>query len=95
MRGHIRKRSKDAWTIVIDAGRYPETGKRCQQWHTVRGTKRDAEQAMREMLVGLDKGTYVKPNRLTVAEYLEQWLQGYVATNTAPKTRERYEEIVR
>jgi integrase len=37
----------------------------------------------------------VKPNRLTVAEYLEQWLQGHVATNTAPKTHERYEEIVR
>ncbi|HUU63987.1 MAG TPA: tyrosine-type recombinase/integrase [Dehalococcoidia bacterium] len=95
MRGHIRQRTKGSWAIVIDVGRDPETGKRCQQWHTVRGTKRDAEQAMREMLVGLDKGTYVKPNRLTVAEYLQQWLQGYVAINTAPKTRERYEEIVR
>lgn len=95
MRGHIRQRTKGSWSIVIDVGRDPETGKRCQNWHTIRGTKRDAEQALREMLVALDKGTYVKPNRLTVAEYLEQWLQGYVATNTAPRTRERYEEIVR
>jgi integrase len=30
-----------------------------------------------------------------VGEFLEQWLQGYVATNTAPKTRSRYEEIVK
>jgi site-specific recombinase XerC len=48
-----------------------------------------------ELLVSVEKGSYVRPKRLTVAQYLEQWLQGYVATNTAPRTRERYEEIVR
>ena len=30
MRGHIRKRSKNACTIVVDVGRDPATGKRCQ-----------------------------------------------------------------
>ena len=95
MKGHIRQRTKGSWTIVIDVGRDPMTGKRRQHWHTVKGTKRDAEKKLTELLHSLNGGSYVKPNRLTVAEYLEQWLDGYVATNTAPRTRERYEEIVR
>jgi integrase len=95
MKGHIRQRSKGSWTIVIDVGRDPETGKRRQQWHTIKGTKRDAERVLRELLHSLEVGSYVKPNRLTVAQFLEEWLQGYVAMNTAPRTRERYEEIVR
>lgn len=95
MKGHIRQRTKGSWTIVIDVGRDPTTGKRRQHWHTVKGTKRDAEKRLTELLHSLNRGSYVKPTRLTVAEYLEQWLDGYVATNTAPRTRERYEEIVR
>ena len=95
MKGHIRQRSKGSWTIVIDVGRDPESGKRLQHWYTVKGTKKDAEKRLTELLHSLNKGSYVKPTRLMVAEYLEQWLQGYVATNTAPRTRERYQHIVR
>ena len=32
MRGHITKRSKGSWSIVLDLGRDPSTGKRKQQW---------------------------------------------------------------
>ena len=46
MRGHITKRSKDSWAIVLDAGRDPASGKRRQQWHTVKGTKREAEKRL-------------------------------------------------
>ncbi len=38
MRGHITKRGKDSYTIVLDLGRDPETGKRNQQTLTVHGT---------------------------------------------------------
>jgi len=40
---HIRKRSKNSWSIVIDIGQCPQTRKRRHQWHTVKGTKKDAE----------------------------------------------------
>ncbi len=72
MKGHITKRSKGSWTIVIDAGKDPGTGKRRQHWHTVKGTKRDAQRALNEILVALGKGTYVKPTKLTVGDWLAQ-----------------------
>ena len=43
MRGHIKQRSKGSWSIVLDLGRDPSTGKRKQQWVTVRCTKKEAE----------------------------------------------------
>lgn len=94
MRGHIKQRTKGSWSIVVDIGRDPETGKRKQQWHTVKGTKKDAERELRAILTRLETGAYVKPAKLTVADYLEQWLRDYVAVNTAPRTCERYSEIV-
>jgi integrase len=48
-----------------------------------------------ELEASVGKGTFIKPNRLTVAQFLQNWLQDYVKTNTAPRTCERYEEIVR
>ncbi len=50
MRGHLRKRGKDTWAIVIDLPKDPASGKRHQQWHTVHGTRRDAERALSELL---------------------------------------------
>jgi len=93
MKGHMRKRSKGSWTLWVDLGRDPETGKRKQQTLTVRGSKKDAERELRVLLTRLETGAYIKPTRLTVGGYLEQWLQGYVSSNTSPRTRERYIEI--
>ncbi len=90
MRGHIKQRSKGSWSIVIDVGRDPQTGKRRQQWQTIKGTKRDAERELRETLHSLERSAYVKPSRVTVAEYLEQWCQDYAAMHTSPRTAESY-----
>jgi len=94
MKGHIRQRSKGSWTIWVDLARDPETGKRKQQTLTVHGAKRDAEAKLRELLTSLDKGVYIKPRRLTLGEYLHQWLEGYVKTNCTPRTLDSYQSIV-
>lgn len=94
MRGHIVKRSKDSYTVVVSLGRDPTTGKRKQHWQSVKGSKKDAERMLAETLNGLDKGGFVKPTAKTVAEFLKLWLKDYAATNTAPRTGERYSEIV-
>lgn len=96
MRGHITKRGKDSYSIVISTGeRDPETKKYKQHWETVRGTKKDAEKRLAELLNQIDKGLYIKPEKTTLAEYLERWLKDYVWPNLAPRTAEGYEHIIR
>ena len=94
MKGHIRQRSKGSWAIVIDAGKDPETGKRRQQWHTIKGTKRDAQRVLHEMLVAMEKGTYIKPSQLTLGEWLDQWSDSYVTIHTTQRTQESYRSII-
>lgn len=95
MRGHIRRRGKRSWAVVVELPPDPGTGKRRQQWHSVKGTKADAERKLREILTAIDQGSYIKPARLTVSEFLQQWLRDYAAVNVRPKTYERYESIIR
>lgn len=94
MKGHIRQRSKGSWTIWVDLGRDPGTGKRKQQTFTIRGSKRDAERELRTVLTRIESGAHVKPTKLTVGEYLQSWLRDYVFSNTAPSTAHGYSDIV-
>ncbi len=95
MRGHVVKRYKNSYTIVLNLGIDPTTGKRRQQWVSVKGTKKDAEKRLSELLNQLDNGTFMKPGKTTLAEYLERWLKDYAWPNLAPRTSEGYETIVR
>jgi integrase len=94
MRGHITKRGHDSYSIVINLGIDPVTGKRKQQWISVKGTKKDAEKRLAELLNQIDTGSYIKPTKTTLAEYLERWLKDYVWPNLAPRTAEGYEHIM-
>lgn len=95
MRGHIVKRSEGSYTIVVNLGKDPATGKRKQQWVSVKGTKKDAEKRLSEMLHQLDTGTFAKPGKATLADYLEQWLSDYCWGSLSPVTVQTYEYIVR
>ena len=95
MRGHITKRSKNSYSIAVSLGKDPTTGKYKYQWVTVKGTKRDAEKRLAELVHQLDNGTFIKPGKTTLGEYLERWLRDYVWSNLAPRTAEGYESIIR
>jgi integrase len=95
MRGHITKRGKNSYSVAISLGKDPVTGKYKQQWVSVKGTKKDAEKRLGELLHQLDTGTFMKPGKTTLGEYLERWLKDYVVPNLAPKTAEGYEHIIR
>jgi len=95
MKGYIRQRSKGSWEIAIDVGRDPSTGKRLQHWETVRGTKRDAQQRLAELLVTIEQGSYIKPERRTLGAWLEDWINSYVATNCSPRTVDSYRSELR
>ena len=95
MRGSIIKRSKGSWTIIINLGRDPTTGKRKQQWVTVRGTKKAAEEKLSGLLHELDIKTFVKPTKITVGEWLIRWLENHAWPTFAPRTAEGCEHIIR
>ncbi len=91
MKGYIRQRSKGRWEITIDIGRDQVTGRRVRHFETIKGIRKDAQHQLAELLLNIDRGTYIKqPKQLTVAHWLQQWLEGYAASNLAPKTRESY-----
>jgi integrase len=94
MRGHIRKRGKNSYSIAISLGKDSTTGKYKQQWISVKGNKKDAEKRLAELLHQLDNGTFIKPGKTTLAEYLERWLEDYAWPNLAPRTAEGYEHII-
>jgi integrase len=91
--GHIRERSPGAFELRYELGVDPASGKRRTVTVTVRGARKDAEKELRRLLRALDTGEHVDPNRLTVREWLATWL-GAICQEVAPRTAERYAEIV-
>ncbi len=94
MRGSIQPRGKGVWRLVFDLER-DHTGRRRQRVITFEGNRSDAEAELTQQLAKAKNGGFVEPHNLTVAEYLEHWLDNYAAPATAPKTLERYAEICR
>jgi len=96
MKGYIRQRSKGKWEITIDIGRDPSINKRLRHFETIVGGKKDAQHRLAELLLNIEKGTFIKqPKQLTVAAWLRQWLDSYVASNLSPKTKQSYEQELR
>jgi integrase len=79
--------------VVLDLGR-DANGKRRQKWHAVRGAKRDAQRELARLLNEINVGAYIEPARMAVGDYLDQWLADYAKPKVAPKTYERYKEMI-
>ena len=94
MRGHITKRGRNSYSIVLNLGQDPVTGKYRQQWVSIKGNKKDAEMKLSELLNQLDSRTFVKPGKVTVAEYLQEWLTNYAELNCSPKTIESHRQLI-
>ncbi|ACO28786.1 site-specific integrase [Bacillus cereus] len=74
MKGHIRKRG-NKYCIVIDIGPDPETGKRRQKWFSGYKTKKEAQADVAKKITELNEGTFVEPSKITLKDYLIQWLE--------------------
>ncbi len=93
MKGHIRPRGPGSWELKFDMGCDPLTGRRVTKYRTIRGSKRHAQQELRRMLTAVDEGSHADPGKLTVGDWLEQWLDE-AQHSVSPKTNQRYREIV-
>ena len=91
MKGTIRQRGRDTWQLVYDLPPGPD-GKRKQKTETVRGPKKAAQIRLRELLGAVDQGRVADPGKMTLGQYMDDWLAGL---DRAGSTLERYESIIR
>ncbi|MFW6271315.1 MAG: tyrosine-type recombinase/integrase, partial [Bacillota bacterium] len=93
--GHLEKKGKKKYKIVIEAGKDPVTGKRKRIHKTVNTTKRKAKKIMAKMQTKIDQGNYIKPSDIKLEKYLKKWLKEYCEPNLAPKTYQDYKGIIK
>lgn len=94
MRGSVVKR-KGCKTYSIVISQKDATGKWRQKWlSTGARTKKEAQASLTEILHQINTGTYVSPSKLTIGDYLTQWLRDYTELNCSPKTIESYRQLI-
>jgi integrase len=82
--------------LKFDTGeRDPASGRRQTRFVTVRGTRKDAAAKLAELLNAVNKGTFVEPSSITIAEHVRARVgQWEAAGEISAKTAERYRELV-
>ncbi|MGI9861787.1 site-specific integrase [Moorella naiadis] len=94
MAGWVERRGENSWRLNVPGGTGPD-GKRKVYRKTVEATsKRQAEKLLAEFAAEVQKGLYVEPSKLTLAEFAERWLKDYGEANLAPKTLFRYRQLL-
>ena len=91
--GTIRQRKDGTWEARYTVGRDPGTGKQIQK--SVYGpTQKAVRQKLQQIAQAIDEGTYFEPSKMTVAAWMETWLQEYLG-NVKPGTVANYTQHVR
>ncbi len=92
--GHVRKRSTKSgittYQIVVEEETEVSTGKRKRYYRTIKGSKKQAEKAMRDFMTELENQTFVKGSKMTVRDFMHQWLDLYVKNQLSPTTVQHY-----
>jgi hypothetical protein len=90
MRGHVRERGKGNWYAVLSV-RDPQTGRRRAKFISLPGCKgkREAQQECARVVTELDSGTFIEPDKTTVAVFLQRWL-AHIRTQISAASFVRY-----
>lgn len=90
MNGSIDQRGPSTYRIRVQLGRDAQ-GRRLQKTETVHGSKKDAQKRLAELLVEVNKGLAVHTGPMTVAQFLDYWLETY-GRRLSARTRRNYAE---
>jgi integrase len=94
MKGHLRRRGERSWELKFDVGTNT-AGKRRISYVSFKGTRREAQAKLAELLAAIGKGEYVEPSKTTVAEFVrarvDQW---EAAGDISARTAQRYRQLV-
>ncbi len=80
--GPVQRKGR-VWSFVVDLGPDPATGRRRQARRSGFATKKAAEAALRDLETAADAGTAVSRSRITVSQFLTDWLE-----SIKPRVRE-------
>ena len=88
MKGHVCEKVQGFAAIgtpLKSTRRDPATGKRKRKWHTLEATgKRQAQIECANSISAIEGGTYIEPNKMTLAQFLIRWLRTHQAERLAP-----------
>ncbi|MGZ6913651.1 MAG: Arm DNA-binding domain-containing protein, partial [Acidimicrobiia bacterium] len=87
------KRDGKTWYFVVDIAN--GAGKRRQVRKRGFATKGEARDALTAALGELQRGTYVRPQRITVTSYFDDWLDARTTVGLRPSTIAGYRGVVR
>ncbi|MDR3591117.1 MAG: site-specific integrase [Negativicutes bacterium] len=81
----------DKYYVVIEEGRDPVTKKRKQKWYSGFDRHQDAVGEEERIKTEMRQGTFIKPTKITLSEYLDSWLE---SLNVRRSTLESYKWAV-
>jgi integrase len=90
MTGHIRRRGTRSWELKFDL----PGASRQTRYASFKGTKRDAEARLAQLIAAASTGEHIDPSKMTVAEFLDRWERDWAPMNVSAKTLERYKELL-
>lgn len=92
--GSIEWRGEGKCRLTVSAGFAPN-GKRIRHRKTVKAKDDiEAEKFLAAFIAELEEGSYVDPSKLKFKDFVDIWLKDYAEPNLAPKTYQRYKEIL-
>jgi len=96
--GHLKPReNKDgskSYQITIELDPDPISGKRIRRYKTVKGTKKQANAKLLELLAQYNSGNVISTSTMRLGTWVDQFVQNYLP-NIEATTRDSYEEKIR
>lgn len=96
--GSIRKRTDSkgnvTYQITLELDRDPITGVRHRRYHTVHGSKREAQEMLKKLLLNPDENLNAVQSSIRLRDWMRTWLDEYLP-HIAQTTRDGYEEKIR
>ena len=87
--GSIRQRSDGTWEARLTIGSDPGTGKPVRK--SMYGkTQAEVRKKLTATQRAIDSGTYQAPDRTTVSEWLDTWMETFCAAKVKPLTYSSY-----
>jgi integrase len=98
VRGSLKQRYAGSWSLILDLGYQPDSAtgipKRKQKWITFRGSKRQAQAKLAELVNAHNNGDLVEPSKLTLGAWLTEWLEKAIKPRKRAGTYRVYARVI-